>query len=247
MKRDDLFQSPAGRPSDFEFSAEVAEVFDDMIARSVPFYGEQQRLIQEVAKRFCPGGRNIYDLGCATGTTLINLRRAIPEAARCIGYDNALPMLEQAKLKVRAHELEDRIELRCGDLNGDLLEKPLEDAGLVTLCWTLQFIRPLRRDRVIRWIHQSLPANGALIVAEKIVTGDSRTTRFFIDTYHESKRHAGYTDDEIARKREALENVLIPYTLPEHFALLRQNGFEITETFFQWCNFAAFLCLKTGT
>ena len=96
MKRDDLFQTPATRAGDFEFSAEVAEVFDDMIARSVPFYGEQQRLIEEIAKRFCPRGRNIYDLGCATGTTLINLRRAIPEAKSCIGYDNSLPMLEQA-------------------------------------------------------------------------------------------------------------------------------------------------------
>jgi len=244
MKRDDLFQTPATRPSDFEFSAEVAEVFDDMIARSVPFYGEQQRLIEEIAKRFCPRGRNIYDLGCATGTTLINLRRAIPEATSVIGYDNSLPMLEQAKLKLRANELEDQIELRWGDLDGDLLKEPLENAGLVTLCWTLQFIRPLRRDRVIRWICQSLPANGALIMTEKIVTGDSRTNRFFIDTYYNFKRHAGYTDDEIARKREALENVLIPCTMAEHLELLRQNGFESADPFFQWCNFAAFLCLK---
>lgn len=244
MKQDNLFLTSYERPHDFEFSAAVASVFDDMIARSVPLYTEQQRMIQEIAKQFRPQGTDVYDLGCATATTLINLCREIQEPVRFIGYDNSPAMLEQAKLKVRKNKLEDRIDLKWGDLDGDLLLRPLENAGMVTLCWTLQFIRPVHRDRVVRWIYESLPDGGALILTEKILTHDTNTSRFFIDAYYHFKRHNGYSDDEIFRKREALENVLVPYTIAENLEMLRRNGFEVAETFFQWYNFVALLCLR---
>ncbi|MCZ6625082.1 MAG: carboxy-S-adenosyl-L-methionine synthase CmoA [Deltaproteobacteria bacterium] len=246
MKQDNLFLTSYEQPHDFEFSAAVASVFDDMIARSVPLYTEQQRMIQEIAKHFRPQGTDVYDLGCATATTLINLCGEIHEPVRFIGYDNSLAMLEQAKLKVREKGLEDRIDLRLGDLEGGLLTQPLQNAGLVNVGWTLQFVRPVRRDRVIRWIYESLSSGGALILTEKILTRDTHTSRFFIDTYYRFKRRNGYSDDEITRKREALENVLVPYTIAENIEMLRRNGFEVAETFFQWYNFAAFLCLRTS-
>jgi len=85
---------------------------------------------------------------------------------------------------------------------------------------------------------------GALIIAEKVLTNDSHMNRFFIDFYYDFKRRNGYTDSEINHKREALENVLIPYRLDENFELFRRNGFQIVETFFQWFNFAGILCVK---
>ena len=244
LKEDHIFVSSCSGSSDFQFSAEVAEVFDDMLTRSVPFYVEQQRMIQEIAKKFHFQGANVYDLGCATATTLINLSEVLQQRAGFIGYDNSLAMLEYAKNKVSEKRLEDRIDLRFGDLDGDLVTRPLENAGLVTLCWTLQFIRPMHRDRVIRWIYESLSDGGALIMTEKILTQHSHTSRFFIDTYYTFKRRNGYSDSEIARKREALENVLVPYTIRENLEMIRRNGFEIVDTFFQWYNFAGFLCFK---
>jgi tRNA (cmo5U34)-methyltransferase len=201
-------------------------------------------MIQEIAKSLSLHDRNIYDLGCATGTTLINLCEVKPECAGLIGYDNSLAMLEYAKQKVRDKKFHDRIDLRFGDLDGDLLIRPLENAGLVTLCWTLQFVRPVHRDRVIRWVYESLSDGGALIVAEKIVTRDTQSNRLFIANYYDLKRRNGYSDNEIARKREALENVLVPYTIDENLEVIRRNGFRIVDTFFQWYNFAGFLCLK---
>jgi len=168
----------------------------------------------------------------------------IQECDEFIGYDNSQAMLQYAKNKVREKKLEGRIDLRFGDLNGDLVTRPLDHAGLVTLCWTLQFIRPVHRDRVIRWIYESLPPGGALIMAEKILTQHTQTSRLFIDTYYSFKRRNGYSDNEIARKREALENVLVPYTIGENLEMIRRNGFKTVDTFFQWYNFAAFLCLK---
>jgi tRNA (cmo5U34)-methyltransferase len=86
---------------------------------------------------------------------------------------------------------------------------------------------------------------GALIVTDKILTNDSNMNRFFIDFYYDFKRRTGYSDEEILRKREALENVLVPYRVDENFELFRRNGFTIAETFFQWYNFAGFLCVKS--
>ena len=244
LKKDHIFASSCSGSNDFQFSAEVAEVFDDMVTRSIPFYVEQQRMIQEIAKTFNPQGANVYDLGCSTATTLINLSDVLQQRAGFIGYDNSPAMLEYAKDKVREKKFEERIDLRFGDLDGDLVTRPLENAGLVTLCWTLQFIRPVRRDRVIHWIYESLSHGGALIIAEKILTEHTQTSRLFIDTYYSFKRRNGYSDNEIARKREALENVLVPYTISENLEMIRRNGFKIVDTFFQWYNFAGFLCLK---
>ena len=233
MKRDKVFLGTAARASDFEFNDAVAEVFDDMLVRSVPFYPEQQYIIAELGKKFWIQDTNIYDLGCSTATTLINLCRAIEQPAHLIGYDNSLPMLEQAKLKIKENGFEDRIEVRCGDLNGDRSQLSLEKASVVTMCWTLQFIRPLRRDNLIKWIYSGLVEDGVLIVTEKVLTNNTHMNRFFIDFYYEFKRRNGYSESEILRKREALENVLVPYRIDENLEMFRRNGFAVAETVFQ--------------
>jgi tRNA (cmo5U34)-methyltransferase len=244
MMKDKIFARSGKPPTDFEFNAEVADVFDDMLKRSVPFYLEQQMMIRNIAKRAWISGTRLYDLGCSTGTTMIGLCRELPASARLVGYDNSPAMLERAKENIRAHSFQNRIVLRNADLNGPLSHFPLTRAGVVTMCWTLQFLRPLRRDNVIRWIYDGLIDEGMLIVTEKILTNSGHTNRFFIDLYYDFKRLQGYSNTEIMRKREALENVLIPYRLDENFDLFRRNGFEMVETFFQWFNFAGFLCVK---
>lgn len=247
MKKDEVFLTPERRIGDFEFNAEVAEVFDDMLVRSVPFYLEQQNMLKCIGKNFWIPGTKVYDLGCSTATTLVALGRELPDSARLIGYDNSLPMIARARENIAASHLDDRIEVRYGELNGPLPEFPVENASVITMCWTLQFIRPLRRDNVVRWIYDGLADGGVLIVTEKILTNSGHMNRFFIDYYYEYKRRQGYSDTEIARKREALENVLVPYRLEENLELFRRNGFEIVETFFQWFNFAGFLCVKKQT
>jgi tRNA (cmo5U34)-methyltransferase len=244
MSHDNIFQRNTPRRSDFEFNTEVAEVFDDMLIRSVPFYMEQQSMIVEIGKKFWQPGTNIYDLGCSTAFTLINLCRAISGPASFIGFDNSPAMLERAKKNIESQGMASRIELHHGDLNGGLDLLPLTNASVVTLCWTLQFVRPLRRDELIQWIYQGLVGGGVLVVTEKVLTNSSPMNRFFIEFYYDFKAQNGYSGEEITRKREALENVLIPYRLDENLELFRRNGFEIVETFFQWYNFVGFLCVK---
>jgi tRNA (cmo5U34)-methyltransferase len=49
---------------------------------------------------------------------------------------------------------------------------------------------------------------------------------------------------EISQKREALENVLIPYKLSENNLMLREAGFSHVEVFFKWYNFAGMVAVK---
>jgi len=244
MARDEVFGTTAARGSDFQFNEEVASVFDDMLARSVPFYLEQQSLVEEIAGRFAQPGTNVIDLGCSTGTTLIRLAKLLEPAVRLIGYDNSEPMLDRARNNAAEMGVGDRIEFRYGDFNENLDKLPIENASVVTICWTLQFVRPLHRDRLIRKIYDGMVKGGVLIVTDKILTNDSGMNRFFIDFYYDFKRRNGYSEQEISKKREALENVLIPYRVDENFELFRRNGFSTVETFFQWYNFAGFLCVK---
>ena len=246
MDRDQVFAGTSARASDFTFNDEVAAVFDDMLVRSVPFYLEQRLLIEEITQKFWSEGTTVYDLGCSSATALIRCAKTMEPTAHFVGYDNSEPMLERAREKVKAEGLEDRIELRYADLNNDLSNYPLENASVVTMGWTLQFIRPLKRDALIRWIHKNMVDGGAFIVNEKILTNDSNMNRFFIDFYYNFKRRTGYSEEEILRKREALENVLVPYRVDENIEMFRRNGFSIAETFFQWYNFAGFLCVKSS-
>lgn len=244
LTQDRIFQSDTARGSDFEFGDEVAEVFEDMLARSVPFYREQQRCIEEIAQKFWIPGTRVYDLGCSTGTTLKNLAGVLGGNAQLTGYDNSRPMLEKAAANLEAAGVLGQCDLVELDFNGDFQQSLLTNASVVTICWTLQFVRPLFRDRLIKQVYEGMAPGGALVVTEKILTNNSNMNRFFIDFYYDLKRRNGYTEMEIVKKREALENVLIPYRLEENLELFRRNGFENVETFFQWYNFAGFLCVK---
>ena len=153
-------------------------------------------------------------------------------------------MLGQARVKIHDQKEAQRISVEYADLNAGLEPARIENASVVMMCWTLQFIRPLNRDRVTRWIYDSLVDGGVLIATEKILTNSWHMNRFFIDLYYEFKRRNNYSAEEIRRKREALENVLIPYRTGENLELFQRSGFQMSETFFQWYNFAGYLCVK---
>ena len=119
MNKDEVFAGSAARASDFEFNAQVAEVFDDMLNRSVPYYREQQALMQQIARRFHTPGTRVYDLGCSTGVTLINMAQALGPEVKLIGYDYSQPMLDKAQANIDRAGFADQIELRRADFNED--------------------------------------------------------------------------------------------------------------------------------
>ncbi len=241
MSKDEIFREPRESIGDFHFGRETAAVFDDMLDRSVPFYAEVQRMMGEIAADFAVAGSRLYDLGCSTGTTLLCLDRAVPPGVTFIGVDSSPEMLEQARAKLAKHGFNRHHELVCQNINDGVA---LVDASVVVMNLTLQFVRPLNRDRLISGVAQGMNRNGCLILVEKVLGHDSTLNRLFIKYHYDFKKRNGYSEMEIAQKREALENVLIPYHFEENRELLLRNGFRACDVFFRWYNFCGLLAIK---
>ena len=226
---------------DFNFGEKVASVFDDMLDRSVPFYQEMQRMIAEMAIDIATEGTNVYDLGCSTGNTLLSLDASVGKGVKFVGVDYSEEMLKRCRLKLSQSGFKHEYELVCADLNQGVM---INNASMVLMVLTLQFVRPLYRDTLIKSILQGLNENGCLILVEKVLGEDSIFNRLFIKYYYDLKKRHGYTEMEIAKKRESLENVLIPYKLMENREMLLRAGFRYCDVFFKWYNFCGMIALK---
>lgn len=239
--KDEVFRTEINKVSDFKFGTKVANVFDDMVSRSVPYYGEIQRMIAEQSADHVKPGTLVYDLGCSTGTTMIGMNTMVDNNIKFIGIDDSAEMLKKCDLKLKEAGFTREYELKIADLQEGV---DIQNASVVVLCLTLQFIRPIAREKLLKNIFDGLVKGGVLILAEKILAEDSIFNRDFIKYYYNYKRRNHYSDLEISQKREALENVLIPYKLNENNHMLREAGFGHCETFFKWYNFAGIIAIK---
>ena len=238
---DKVYKDQRESIGDFRFDKSVATVFDDMVSRSVPFYGEIQRMVVEIAADYAEPGSSVYDLGVSSGTTFVALNPQVDPTVKFVGIDNAEAMLDKCREKFAAEKFVRPVDLQVAELNDGV---QVENASVVMLVLTLQFIRPLRREKLIADIFRGLRPNGCLIVVEKVLGEDSVFNRQFIKYYYDMKRRHGYSEMEISQKREALENVLIPYKLLENRELLLNSGFRAVDVFFKWYNFAGIVAIK---
>ena len=242
--RDQLFatDAPVG---DFEFDQNVAAVFDDMVARSVPFYDEVHRMVVELTTRFVEPGTTVCDIGCSTGSLVERMAVATgPLDLRFVAIEPSAAMRARAAERLARSVPEARVDLR-DDRIEDLDELPGQPA-VVTMLYTLQFVRPLRRGRVLTMVHDSLQPGGCLILAEKILADAPALRRLLIDLYHDYKCRHGYSHLEVAKKREALENVLVPFSDRENVDQLQLAGFSTVEPVFRWYRPRALLAVKAG-
>ncbi|WP_229254005.1 carboxy-S-adenosyl-L-methionine synthase CmoA [Dyadobacter sp. NIV53] len=241
IEHDTVFKEEITKVSDFKFGTTVVKVFDDMVSRSVPFYNETQRMLAEIAADHAKEGSFVYDLGCSTGTTMIEVDKLITNDIRFIGIDESIEMLNKCDAKLKESNFVRPYDLIVGDLHEEL---PIENASVVILCLTLQFVRPLYRERLLKNIYAGLNPGGVLLLVEKVLAENSIFNRDFINYYYNYKRRNHYSEMEISQKREALENVLIPYKLSENLLLLKEAGFIYCETFFKWYNFSGMIAYK---
>jgi tRNA (cmo5U34)-methyltransferase len=238
--RDTLFAVDTVQ-EDFVFNERVVEVFDDMLDRSIPFYREVIAASVRLLDIYLHTDDTVYDLGCSTGTTLLEFCRLLHDKGlKFIGIDSSGAMLEKARLKTELYRKQESISF----IEEDITSMHHLQAGAFILNYTLQFIRPLQREAFLRNLFTSLRPGGILLLSEKIICHDQRLNREFIDIYHQFKRAKGYSELEIARKREALENVLIPFSIDENRTMLKNVGFTTVETYFQWFNFASIIAVK---
>jgi tRNA (cmo5U34)-methyltransferase len=237
---DNLFAQTSATEK-FEFNESVARVFDDMLERSVPMYRECLESTVDWCTRFARQGTRVYDLGCSTGTLMKRLADQLPadSGVRLVGIDNSAPMLEKAREKLAGSPLP--CKLMEADLQGDF---PISNASVVIMNYTLQFLPPERRQALACKIFKGLNDGGLLILIEKVKSDNLIFDKTFIEFHHAHKKAQGYSHLEISRKREALENVLSPWTVGKNITLLMEAGFLSTELFFKWNNFAGLVALK---
>ena len=233
---DKVFTKPIKKQ--FEFDEEVAAVFDDMLKRSVPFYKESQKITEFFALKQLQEGGILYDLGCSTASLLLNIHRKLKAKSNLIGLDNSSAMLDQARKKCEAYGANIDIQY------ADILEYDYKEADVFVSNYTLQFIRPLVREELVKKISSSLRKEGIFVFSEKVISHHAKLNKDMIECYYDFKKDQGYSEYEIMQKREALENVLVPYSEEENIKMALDNGFSHCEIVFRWANFATFIAIK---
>ena len=239
--RDTLYATPDPDLGLFTFDDKVARVFPDMIRRSVPGYATIVAMTGLLARRYAAPGTALYDLGCSLGASTLAMRQNVEHAdCRIIGVDNSAAMLARCGALVEGDTGVAPVTLECADLQN----VTIADASVVVLNFTLQFIPRHDRDRVISAIYAGLRPGGIMVLSEKVTFEDPHLDALNIDLHHQFKLANGYSELEIAQKRSALENVLLPETLAAHKARIAAAGFASCDVWFQCFNFASLVALK---
>ncbi len=239
--KDSIYANPLGEISAFTFDENVVSVFPDMIQRSVPGYSTIITAIGLLAKRYAQPHSRCYDLGCSLGAAALSMRGQIEaENCRIIAVDNSLAMVSGFEERLRQLPSSIPVEVICDDVR----DIKIENASVVVLNFTLQFIPIENRLAFLQKINQGLLPGGILILSEKLKFDDDRQNALQTDMHHLFKKAKGYTDLEISQKRTALENVLIPETFSLHQQRLQKSGFSSAEVWFQYFNFASIIALK---
>lgn len=225
----------------WEFDQSVADVFDDMLRRSIPQHDVMRAAVNEVARAFVKPGTDVIDLGCSRGETLAPLIHEFGDAVRYIACDVSRPMLEICRERFADQIRYGMMDVRECDLRRDF---PAGRASVIFSVLTLQFTPIEYRRRIVEAARDHLVEDGALILVEKVVGRSARLDRMLDDIYLRFKAENGYTQEEIARKKLSLEGVLVPLDAGQNRAMLQESGFRSVECFWRWMNFAAWVAVR---
>ncbi len=240
-KSDRIYRHYQQNTQEFQFDKTVADVFSDMIKRSVPGYENIVDMIGVFTQGHAQSGSFCYDLGCSLGaSTLAIINNLGDKNCNVIGVDNSPAMVEKCQSNLGKIKTDVEYQILCEDVS----ELSLKQSSVIVLNFTLQFIPLEKRDELLSNIYKALLPGGILILSEKLHFSDEFKNHLFTDIHHAFKKTQGYTDLEIAQKRNALENVLIPESKDTHMQRLKNAGFEHYDLWFQCLNFSSFFAIK---
>jgi len=238
---DTLYATPRESVGSFRFDESVASVFSDMIERSVPGYRMILEMIAVISARHASDGSHCYDLGCSLGASTLAIRHGVGELpVKIIAVDNSPAMIERCQALLEQDQATAPVTLACQDI----LDTTISNASLTVMNFTLQFIAEADRCALLQRIANNTLPGGALVLSEKIRFDDAEAQHLQTELHHGFKKARGYSDMEIAQKRTALENVLLPNSVAEHRARLLEAGFQRVELWFQCFNFVSLLAIK---
>jgi tRNA (cmo5U34)-methyltransferase len=241
MSKDEIYKTTPAEAGSFSFDEKVASVFPDMLERSIPGYATTLDAIGALAARYVAAGTRCYDLGCSLGAATLAMRRHIGETG-C-----EIHAVDQAEAMVR----------RCRDIMArdnsptpvfvdaaDVRDVEIRNASMVVMNYTLQFLPTADRGALIRRIHDGMTAGGVFVLSEKVADEDPEVESLLVNLHHDFKRANDYSALEIARKRSALENVLIPETTAAHLDRLRTAGFAHAGVWLRHYNFLSIVAIR---
>lgn len=240
MKKDTVYAQPQAIIEAFTFDGQVADVFENMINRSVPGYQLILDMIGLLTEKYAQPQSNCYDLGYSLGASTLKIRQHLPATCHVIGVDNSSAMVERCRTNIARDHSQASVEIR----EEAMQTTQIHNASIVVLNFTLQFIKDEQRTDLLKRIASSMLPGGAMILSEKLRFEDSNMQQQMTELHHNFKKYQGYSDLEIAQKRAALENVLIPNTEQEHLERLTESGFSSVQMVMRCLNFATFLAIK---
>jgi len=248
-QKDAIFANPLDKVATFSFDEKVVQVFPDMIKRSVPGYSNMIGMTGVIARRYWQPGTRIYDLGCSLGASMLSVLHQIPEAGlEIIGLDNSPAMIERCQQVLDQQVAEKQLtEVRRQGVHlecADICTAPIENASVVILNFTFQFLPLEQRLPLLKRIHDGLAPGGVIVLSEKVRFDHSEQQDALFDLHLDFKRANGYSELEISQKRAALENFLQAESFETHHQRFKQAGFSQSSVWFQYLNFASLLAIK---
>ena len=244
MTDDDIYQSEDGSEP-FRFNENVARVFPDMLRRSIPGYAASLEAIGSLAARCVRAGTNCYDLGCSLGAATLAMRHGIQQpCCRVVAIDSSPAMIERCREVIAEDDRQNGPETQVDIAEQDIRDVDFHNASMVVLNYTLQFIEPADRNALLTRIYNGMNDGGLLVLSEKVVDEDAHMEALLVDLHEEHKRRNHYSALEVARKRAALENVLLPETVAAHRERLQRTGFSSTAVWLRYFNFVSIVAMR---
>jgi len=244
MTQDRIYRTDAGAEP-FRFDDRVAAVFPDMLRRSIPGYAASLEAIGSLAARYVRPGTNAYDLGCSLGAATLAMRQAIrATGCRIVAVDAAPAMISRCRQILVEDNRQSPDRTPVDLVEADIRDVSIGNASMVVLNYTLQFLDPGDRDELIARIGSGMNPGGVLVLSEKVVDENPDMESLLVELHHEHKRRHDYSALEIARKRAALENVLVPETVAAHRKRLADAGFAHSAVWLRYFNFVSIVALR---
>jgi tRNA (cmo5U34)-methyltransferase len=243
MNKDTIYATSKAGDQPFTFSQTVADVFPDMLQRSVPGYAASIEAIGSLAARYVSAGSVCYDLGCSLGAATLAMRTAItvPDC-RIIAVDNAPAMVSRCQEILAADTGPGFTPVEV--LEADIRDTQIANASMVVMNYTLQFLDVAARDAMVTRICAGMLPGGLFVLSEKVVDEDPHMEALLVELHHEHKRRNDYSQLEISRKRAALENVLIPESVAAHRDRLARAGFAHSAVWLRYFNFVSIVAIS---
>lgn len=241
-KRDNINVSS----ENWEFDEDVAEVFTDMLERSISDYHTMRKLVDQVAEHFIKPNTRFVDLGCANGLSAEGIIANHYKDVISYLSDVSEPMLAKCRERYKKQIEEGFVHVTRLDLTKHPIGYGCFSNGcsVILSCLTLQFIPVEYRQGIIESVYSSLDKGGAFILVEKVLGNSSEIGSIFTSIYYNMKRENQYTEEQIASKRKSLEGVLCPLTEEMNISMLKMAGFRKIDTFWKHLNFCGIIAIK---